>query len=266
MAQGRLENKVSLVTGGGSGIGKAISRKFAVNGSQVVIADISNSAGSAAEEIQKDGLKATFLQTDVTREDQVQNTVDSVVKEYGRLDILVNNVGFWLVGRPDRVSDLSEEDWDRLMSVNLKGAFLCSKHSLRQMMKQRSGAITSIASEVGIVGCPGSAAYGAAKAGIINLTKQMALDYAQFNIRVNCVAPANVDTPMLQKELQAAENRQERVKVITGFMPLHRLGAADDIANAVLFLSSDEASFSTGSILSVDGGVTAGGTHAYAYL
>ena len=170
-----------------------------------------------------------------------------------------------MVDSPDRVADLSEGDWDRVLDVNLKGVFLCSKYALRQMIKQRAGVIINISSECGIVGYPNAAAYCAAKGGVVLLTKQMALDYASHGVRVNCIIPCYIQTPMLERELIASGDRARTIRKWSKVIPLGRLGKPEEVAYAALFLASDESLYTTGSVLKVDGGVTAGGTHTYPY-
>ncbi len=262
-----LKGKVALITGAGSGIGQAIARLFAEEGASVCIADIDKKKADDTTEIIKSSCgSAISLTVDVSRSTDAEGMVNEVVSSLGSLDILVNNAGFWLIGRPDRVAELSEEDWDSVLNVNLKGTFLCSKFALRQMLKQsRGGVIVNISSECGLVGCPGAAAYGAAKAGIILLTKEMALDYARNSIRVNCIAPCNIRTPLAERDYQASGDRDGMIRRVTNVMPLGRLGKPEDVANAALFLAKDESSYITGTVLTVDAGVTAGGTHTYPF-
>jgi len=260
----KLRDKVAFITGAGSGIGRAIATVFAEEGANVCIADIdARKAGEAVEAIEKVGGEAIFAVGDVSKAADVERMTSEAIARFGRLDVLVNNAGFWLVDRPDRVADLSEEDWDRVLNVNLKGAFLCSKYALQQMLKQGGGVIINISSECGIVGYPNAAAYCAAKGGVVLLTKQMALDYASQGIRVNCIIPCFIQTPMLERELKASGDRERTIRKYSKVIPLGRLGKPEEVAYAALFLASDESSYTTGSVLKVEGGVTAGGTHTY---
>jgi len=258
-----LKGKIAMVTGGGSGIGQKISSTLADHGASVCVADLDGARASyTVEMIREAGGIGDSVIGDVSKSIDVERMVNEAITHHGRIDVLVNNAGFWLIGRPDKVADLSEEDWDRVLDVNLKSVFLCSKFVVRQMLKQGgSGVIINMASECGLVGCPGAAAYGAAKAGVAHLTREMALDYARDGIRVNSIAPCNVRTPLYEREIEV--NGEENLQKILNVMPLGRLGTPQDIANAALFLISDEASFITGTVLSVDAGVTAGGTHTY---
>jgi NAD(P)-dependent dehydrogenase (short-subunit alcohol dehydrogenase family) len=261
----RLKGKVALVTGGGSGLGQAISMKFAQEGANVCIADIdAKRAQSTANAIGE--THAVAIVGDVSKSSEAELIIKKAVDHFKALDILVNSAGFWLVDRPDRVDALSELDWDRVVDVNLKGVFLCSKYALHHMLKQQTGVIINLASECGIGGMLNAAAYCAAKAGVVNLTRQMGLEYARKGIRANCIIPCNIRTPMLERELNASENRELAIKRYHLLMPLGRFGEPEEVANAAVFLASNESGFTTASVLMVDGGVTAGGTIAYSAL
>jgi NAD(P)-dependent dehydrogenase (short-subunit alcohol dehydrogenase family) len=258
----RLKDKVALITGGGSGLGKAIALRFSEEGASVCVADID--AARAQNVVTSLGGKSAYSVTgDVSNSSDAERMVKTTIQHFERLDILVNSAGFWLVDRPDRVSDLSEQDWDHVLSVNLKGVFLCSKYALQHMLKERRGVIINIASECGMGGMLNAAAYCAAKAGVTNLTRQMGLEYARQGVRVNCLIPCNIRTPMLERELEASENREQATRGYHQLMPLGRFGEPKEVANAAVFLASDESTFTTGSMLMVDGGVTAGGTIGY---
>ena len=261
----RLDGKVALITGAGSGLGKAIAMRYCQEGAKVCVADIDHKR--AEETIATIGQSQAFGVTgDVSKAADTEMMVGKAVAHFGRLDILVNSAGFWLVDRPDRVDALSEQDWDRVVDVNLKGTFLCSKYALNHMLKAHRGVIINLASECGIGGMLNAAAYCAAKAGVVNLTRQMGLEYARQGIRVNCIVPCNIKTPMLERELDASDNRVRAVERYHRLMPLGRFGEPDEVASAALFLASDESTFTTASVLMVDGGVTAGGTIAYSSL
>ena len=261
----RLDGKVALITGAGSGLGKAIAMRYCQEGAKVCVADIDPKR--AEDTIATIGQSQAFGVTgDVSKAADTEMMVGKAVAHFGRLDILVNSAGFWLVDRPDRVDALSEQDWDRVVDVNLKGTFLCSKYALNHMLKAHRGVIINLASECGIGGMLNAAAYCAAKAGVVNLTRQMGLEYARQGVRVNCIVPCNIKTPMLERELDASDNRVRAVERYHRLMPLGRFGEPDEVANAALFLASDESTFTTASVLMVDGGVTAGGTIAYSSL
>lgn len=261
----RLNTKVALVTGGGSGLGQAISMKFAREGAKVCVADIDPKRAQATVDLI--GKNQGFAVVgDVSKASDVEEMTRLTIDHFKGLDILLNSAGFWLVDRPDRVDVLSESDWDRVLNVNLKGTFLCSKYALKHMLQQQHGAIINLASECGISGMLNAAAYCAAKAGVVNLTRQMGLEYARQGIRVNCIIPCNIKTPMLERELDASHNREAAVRRYHRLMPLGRFGEPDEVANAAVFLASNEATFTTASVLMVDGGVTAGSTIAYSAL
>lgn len=247
----RLENKVAIVTGGGSGIGQAIAILFAKEGAKVVAAGRRLEAlQSTVVEIEKSGGEAFAVITDVSSFSSVQNLIQKALEKFGRIDILVNNAGIYLPG--DAVST-TEEDWDRVLAIDAKGAFLCSKAAIPSMIERGKGKIVNIASIAGLFGFEGSLAYCAAKGAVVNLTKEMALDLGPKNINVNAIAPGIIETDMTQGFLQD-ENAKK------GFLdkiPMGRIGKPLDIAYAALYLASDEADFITGEILVVDGGWTA---------
>lgn len=237
---------MAIVTGAGSGIGKEIALRFAKEGAIVVAADIADTGEATARQIRDRGGEALSIQADVSRADGAERLVRQTVEKYGRLDILSNNAGILGVVAP--VGEASEENWDRVISINLKSVFLCSKYSVREMVKGGGGVIVNSASTMGLVGLPGNTAYSASKGGIIQFTKTMALEYASSNIRVNCICAGWIDTPMNEK-------LEDRVlKWTVRETPLGRLGKAAEVAQAVLYLASDESSFVTGSALVVDGG------------
>jgi len=250
-----LKDKVALVTGGSSGIGLAIAERFLQEGAKVMIVSRSKQkCESTVENLKKKGqVHVAFVQGDVSKADDAQRMVDTTVKRFGQIDILVNNAGIYM---EKRVENTTEEEWDQIIDINLKGVFLCSKAAYPYFKKQGGGAIINISSDAGIFGNPDCAAYCAAKGGVTNLTRAMALDYARENIRVNAVCPAVIDTPMLEMELRLHENREEYLKETAEEHPVGRIGRSEEVAFAVLMLASDEASFITGTNLPVDGGLT----------
>jgi len=248
-----LSKKVAVITGAKSGIGWATLRRFLQAGASVVAADISD-AQQEISTLSAEGANAFFVQTDVSDESSVSRLIRQVIEEHGHIDVLINNAGIELARN---ATDTSEAEWDRLMGVNLKGVFLCSKLAVKEMRKTGGGVIVNVASELGLVGAPEIAAYCASKGGVIQLTRAMAIDHASNNIRINCVCPGPIDTPLLERivasSVDAEKERQSTVEKIL----LKRLGKPAEIANVILFLASDEASFMTGSVVVVDGGLTA---------
>jgi len=252
---GRLEGKVAVVTGAGSGIGRAIAHRFAQEGASVVIAEVNRDAGaSAASEIRAEGGSALFVPTDVSRAADVEAMVRRTVAEFGRLDVLVNNAAIQILGR---LADTSEEDWDRLQSVNLKGVFLCSKYAIPEMVRTGGGSIVNLASVLGLVGDPDLAAYCAAKGGVLALTKAAALAYGPAGIRVNAICPGDVDTPMVRDYFNNDPDPEALRRRISSEYALRRIAEPREIAEAALFLASDASSFVTATALVIDGGLTA---------
>lgn len=252
----RFSGKSVLVTGGGSGIGRATALAFAREGAQVAVADVSPEHGEATVTAGRDaGADLLFLLGDVSKEADAEAMVEGTVRAFGRIDVLFNNAGI-LIEAP--VHEMREADWDRILAVNLKGAFLVSKHALRAMIKQGGGVIVNTASVNALVGDPDEAAYCASKAGVALLTKSTALAYAKHNIRVNAVCPGWVETPMFKQE---ADNRGVTVQSYRSYAakqhPIGRIGRPEEIAEVVLFLASEDSSYMTGSLVVADGGYTA---------
>lgn len=247
----RLKNKVAIVTGGGSGIGRSTCLLFAQEGANVVVADYVADGGSeTVRQIKAAGGEASFVLTDVAKSADVQNMIATTVKTYGRVDVLFNNAG--IEGPSSKIANYKEEDWDRVIAIDLTAVYLGMKYVIPEMLKQGGGVIISTASVAGIVGFPGSGAYAAAKAGVINMTRMVALEYADKNIRVNCICPGIIETPMVDRVV----GNRSKDRVIKA-EPIGRLGRPEDIANAALFLASDESSFATGAPFIIDGGYVA---------
>ena len=248
----RLKGKVAIVTGAGSGIGETTALTFAKEGAKVTVADVVDSAGNdTVEQVRAAGGDAIYVRTDVTSADAVQSMVHTTIDSYGRLDVLFNNAG---IAMRLAVADLPEEDWDRCININLKGAYLGSKYAIPAMITNGGGSIINTASIYGIVGGPNRAAYVASKGGIVNLTRGMALDYADSNIRVNCICPGYTDTPIIQNIVETPA----KYKSLVDQHPMGRLAKPSDIAYGALYLASDESAFVTGIALPIDGGYTAG--------
>jgi len=242
-----LKDKIALVTGGAQGIGKIVGEELARQGAHVVLGDVNlKGAEKSADEIKGNGGSASAVELNVTDAEGVQKTFDSVSKEFKLVDILVNNAG---ITRDGLLMRMKEADWDLVLSINLKGSFLCSQQAVKQMMKQKSGSIVNIASIVGLMGNAGQANYSASKAGLIGLTKTTAREVASRGIRVNAIAPGFIDTAMTQ--VLDEKVRERLIEQI----PLARLGLPEDIANCVSFLVSDRANYITGQVLNVNGGM-----------
>ncbi len=248
-----LQNKVALVTGGTSGIGRATAIAYAQQQAKVVVVGRRVDEGEETVRlIQEAGGEAIFVQADVTKEADVKAMIDKAVGVFGRLDIAFNNAG--TVGENPSLIEQTEAEYDRMMNVNVKGVWLSMKHEIAQMLKQGSGSIVNTASANGVIGLPSVPLYTASKHAVVGLTKAAALQYAKAGIRINVVAPAAIETDMFE----AATGGQDEAKAyITGLHPIGRIGTPLEVANAVLFLSSDMASFVTGETLMVDGGFVA---------
>jgi 3-oxoacyl-[acyl-carrier protein] reductase len=242
-----LLGKVALVTGGAQGIGKAIALLLAKNGADVAISDINlEKAQETANEIQGMGKRSLALKANVADFKEVEQMVEAIVGQLGRIDILVNNAG---ITRDRLILRMTEEDWDAVLDVNLKGTFNCTKAAIRYMSKQKSGKVVSIASVTGEMGNPGQANYGASKAGVIGFTKTIAREFATRGINVNAVAPGYIQTPMTDAVPEKAKDMLKQM------IPMERLGQPEDVAQAVLFLVSERSSYITGQVLNVNGGI-----------
>jgi NAD(P)-dependent dehydrogenase (short-subunit alcohol dehydrogenase family) len=252
VAAAPLQDKVLLVTGGASGIGRAAALLFARQGARAVaIADVDQQGLAVAGQVEEAGAAALFLPCDVADARQVEAMVAEVAARFGRLDGAFNNAG--IEGATARTADYREEDWDRVLAVNLKGVWLCMKYELRQMLAQGGGAIVNTASVAGMVGWRGAPAYTAAKQGVVALTRTAALEYARAGIRVNAVCPGVVRTPMLRRVLRGEVELEAR---FTALEPLGRFAEPEEVAAAAAWLLSDAASYVTGHCLVVDGGLT----------
>ncbi|OYD90157.1 short chain dehydrogenase [Nostoc sp. 'Peltigera membranacea cyanobiont' 210A] len=250
--KGNYTGKVAFVTGAANGIGRATALAFAREGANVVVADISEQGNQeTARTIEELGGRALAVRCDVTRAEDVKAALDKAVEAFGRLDIAFNNAGSEQA--ITAMADLTEEEWNRIVGINLRSVFLCMKYEIPLMLKQGSGAIVNTSSGAGVKGFKGQAAYVAAKHGVVGLTKAAALDYAAQNIRINAVCPGIIDTPMMDRFSGGTpEGRQQ----VISQEPIGRMGQPEEIANAVVWLCSDAASFAVGHALVIDGGQT----------
>jgi NAD(P)-dependent dehydrogenase (short-subunit alcohol dehydrogenase family) len=252
----RLEGKVALITGGTSGIGRATALRFAGEGAAVAITGRNSERGQqVVQEIVEKGGQALFIRSDVRLAGDCRRAVEQTLDRFGKIDVLFNNAGVYY---PKSVPDCTEEEWDETIDTSLKGAFLMSKYALPSMIERGSGSIIHNSSGWGILGGDKAAAYCAAKGGLVVMAKAMAIDHGPDGIRVNCVCPGDVQTPMLPDEAAKRGIPWEEYAAGAARRPLGRIGTAEEVAEAVLFLASDDSSFVTGTALVVDGGGTAG--------
>ena len=251
----RLAGKVAIVTGAGAGIGQAIALRFAKEGARVLVADFDPAAGAQTVAlIGESGGQAVAVQTDVSRAADVRDMVAQALAAFGRIDVLVNNAGIFFEGT---AVTTAEVDWNHLMAINLTGVWLCMKHCIPEMVKVGGGSIVNVASEAGLVGVGNMMAYAASKSGVIALSKSTAIDFVGHNIRVNCLCPGRTATALVERHIAESEDPTEARRRLSSDRPMLRIGKPEEIAAGALFLASDEASYATGSVLSVDGGYTA---------
>ena len=250
---GQLNSKVALVTGGSSGIGRATALTFASEGAKVVVADMQQDGGhQTVHMIQESGGEATFVPVDVTKAADVEAMIAKAVQTYGRLDCAYNNAGVGSRARAP-LADYPEEDWHRIIAINLTGVWLCMKYEIPQMLQQGGGAIVNTASIAGLVGLSETSAYVASKHGVVGITRTAALEYARQGIRVNCVCPGYIRTPMTAQSM----SDPDRLAQMIAREPIGRVGNPEEVAAAVMWLCSDAASFVTGHTMTVDGGYMA---------
>jgi len=240
-----------IVTGAGSGIGRAAALRFAELGANVVIADKNEAAARVVAD--EAGAKALAVTVDVSDSASVRSMIKTVVDNFGGIDVLCNNAGF---GFPGNVLEIDEENWDRLMSVNLKGVYLCSKYAIPELAKTGDGRIVNTSSYTASVGIRDRAAYVASKGGVSALTRAMALDHVDQGIRVNAVAPGTINSPYFDKMIAESPEPQELVDSLNGRSPMHRMGRPEEVAEAIVWLAAKESSFATGSVLTIDGGTS----------
>ena len=248
-----LEGKVAVVTGAGQGIGEAIACRFAEDGAIVVAAHRSADSGERlVDKIRSVGDEATFIPTDVTRAEDVSRLAKETEKRFGRIDVLCNNAG---VGLLRTVVESTEEEYDYVMDVNVRGVFLCCKYFLPAMLRQAGSSVINMASVASFVGFPRDAAYCASKGAVLMLTRQLAVDYSQAGVRVNAICPGFIETPQLQYYVAEQEDPEAALAEVASLHPIGRVGQPDEVAAAASFLASDEASFITGTSIAVDGGL-----------
>jgi NAD(P)-dependent dehydrogenase (short-subunit alcohol dehydrogenase family) len=246
-----IQNTVALVTGGSAGIGRATALAFAREGARVVVADVADAGGEETVRLIRDaGGEAVYVHADVSRPHEVEAMVGRAVDAFDRLDYAFNNAG--IEGEPAATAECSEENWDRVLGINLRGVWLCMRYQIPQMLRQGGGAIVNCSSVAGLVGFAGSPAYVASKHGVVGLTKTAALDYATQGIRVNAVCPGVIRTAMIERY---THGDSEAAAQLTAMQPVGRMGTPEEIADAVLWLCSDGASFVTGQAIAVDGGL-----------
>lgn len=246
----KLKNRIAIVTGGGSGIGEATVRRFVAEGAKVVVGDVADRGMALCRELNGAGHETLFCKANVALEDDIRHLVERTVDRFGRLDIMVANAGIGQAAVP--VEQTGLDRWQEMLDINLTGVFLSNKHAIMRMKAQKSGgAVVNVASILGHVGMAGATSYNAAKGGVVNMTRSIGVACAKDGIRVNAVCPGFVDTPILDA---ASEERKLRIEAVH---PIGRLGRVEEIASAILFLASDEASFMVGANLIVDGGYTA---------
>lgn len=252
----RLAKKLAVITGAGSGIGRATALRFAEEGAAVCVADIDAEGGQqTVRQIEAAGGRGIFRRADISHESEIRDLMDSAARELGGLDILVNDAAAFVFGSVEKAS---EEDWDRVLNVNVKGYAFCSKYAIPHMRRRGGGAIVNLGSISAFIAQPAFVPYNTSKGAILQLTRCLAYDHAPDNIRVNCVCPGAIDTPATSKHAKTeGKTKEQLVKELAALQLIKRMGEPREIANAVLFLASDEASFITGATLMVDGGWTA---------
>ena len=251
----KLKGKVAVITGGAIGIGAATAKLFASEGAQIALIDVSGArAKETCKAIQKNGGRVQFYKTDVSNAKQAERMVRQILKDFRRVDILVNNAGIW---RPGKVTDLEEKTWDSVLNTNLKSMFLVSKYIILAMVKVKKGVVVNMASVAGLVGAPDASAYAASKGGIVNLSRSMALDFAPYNIRVNCLCPGMTDTA--QGDMVVGHNKpgMDPKEAKRRWQPLNYMATPEDIAKAALYMASEDSAFMTGTVFVIDGGFTA---------
>ncbi|WP_440705938.1 SDR family NAD(P)-dependent oxidoreductase [Heyndrickxia oleronia] len=249
----RLENKVAIITGGGTGIGRETALLFAKEGAKVVVTDINQDSGNqTVKDLQANGNEALFIHHDVSNEDDWKKVAKETIDQFGKVDILFNNAGIYKI-KP--LAEIELDEWNRLMSINVTGVFLGMKHIMPLMAKQKKGSVINASSIAGLMGSPGHVLYGASKGAVRIMTKDAAMEYAHVGVRVNSIHPGYIDTGMADYASEVTGSSKDELG--KNLFPLGHLGSVKDVANTVLFLASDESAFSTGAEFVIDGGATA---------
>lgn len=251
----RLAGKVAVITGSGAGIGRETALVFSREGASVVIADMDRGRGRETEDlIRKQKGRALFVETDVSDPSSVRAMVRETVQAFGGLDILVNNAGIFAEGD---VVATPEQEWHRVLGVNLHGAYLCMKYCIPEMESRGGGAVVNVGSEAGLVGIRNQVAYNVSKSGVVALTRSAAVDFATRKVRVNCICPGRTMTPLVKAVIDTSDHPERTLRTLSEDRPLQRMGKPEEIAAGILFLASDAASYAVGTVLSIDGGYTA---------
>lgn len=256
----RLDNKVCAITGAGRGIGRAAAERFASEGARVLILELDEETGVETETvINRAGGEAEYVHTDVSDAESVKTCFAHIRERYGRLDVLYNNASIYLAGEDARVTDLDPEIWSRILAINLGGVFHCCKYAIPLMIEGGGGSVINTSSSAGIIAIPGNDAYTATKGATIALTRSLAVEYGPANVRVNCIAPAAVLTPMMRQASPEKSDDFDEEDFLHRRAPLRRYGRPEEIAAVALFLASDDAAYLNGAIITADGGVTING-------
>ena len=251
----RLKDRVAIITGSGRGIGRASTLIFSKEGASVVIADIDKENGEKTKsDIIEKGGKAIFIKTDVSKEKDVKNLIETTIKKFGKLNILYNNAAVFWYGKDGYITDIDKDIWDKVIDINLRGVYLCCKYAIPEMIKSGGGSIINTSSSAGLIGVPKCDAYTATKGAVISLTRSMGVEYAPKNVRVNCIAPVAIRTEMVKESNLKDPDFDEKKFLKT--VPSRRWGRPEEIANVALFLASEESSYLVGSIIVADGGIT----------
>lgn len=256
-----LTDKTCIITGGAQGIGAAAVKKFAESGANVVIIDINGEKGTSLEnEILKSGFNSFFIKCDVSDSNQVQNAIDLTVKKFGTIDTIYNNASVYWADKDGSITDIEEHNWNKIIGINLNSIYFFCKYGIPHMIESKKGGVViNTASSAGVIGIPKCDAYTASKGATVQLTKSMAAEYGRFNIRVNCIAPAAIMTPMMQESNPSDSAEFDEESFLKLRSPLRRYGSPEEIANIAVFLASDEARYINGAIIVADGGITING-------